>query len=68
MVVDVRSDDDCFEIRTSNRKYYKKVRVSDLFMNGIKLDRKLLSHHYEQGTLTIKYKKPQLVIDQAKRI
>jgi len=51
-----------FIIKTSNRKYYKRVGVPELRDRGEQLDEKLLTWKYYQNTLTVSYPK---IIDAA---
>lgn len=45
-------------VRTSNKKYFKVIDITDLNRAGIKLDASNVSWEHKMNTLVIKYKKP----------
>jgi len=45
-------------IRTSNKKYYKRIDVPDLVDRGLQLSDKLLQWKHSQNTLVVSYLKP----------
>lgn len=53
-------------VRTSNKKYFKKIDIDDLDRMRLPLDESALSWTHENGTLIILYKKPPAVL-QAER-
>lgn len=48
-------------IKTSNRKYYKKLELPELTDQGVQLDEKSLTWRHSQDTLTVSYIKPTSV-------
>mmetsp|Transcript_98128 Transcript_98128/g.305930 ORF Transcript_98128/g.305930 Transcript_98128/m.305930 type:complete len:297 (-) Transcript_98128:84-974(-) len=55
-------------VRTSNRKYYKRIRVQDLVDLGLKLNDKLLSWKHQHNTLIISYSKPPEVLTHERKV
>jgi hypothetical protein len=49
-------------VRTSNKKFYKKLQIPELVRAGMPLDGAALSHEHERGTLIISYKKPMFLL------
>ena len=49
-------------VRTTNKKYFKRITIDDLARSKIALDESLLSWSYENNTLVISYKKPPVVL------
>merc|ERR1719356_1204964 len=49
-------------VRTSNKKYYKRIELLDLRRNGLKLKDELLTWKHQHNTLIISYTKPEEVI------
>lgn len=45
-------------IKTSNRKYYKRLELPELTDHGLQLNEKLLTWRHSQDTLTVSYTKP----------
>ena len=55
-------------IRTSNKKYFKRFQIGDLFRNGIRLDQSLIAVEFHNGVLVIGYKKPiEIMYKESKR-
>ncbi|XP_043267535.1 protein DPCD isoform X2 [Venturia canescens] len=61
-------EDSTITIRTSNKKYYKKIRVPDLERVGLKPEQERISWTHQFNTLIITYKKPPLVLDLEKKV
>lgn len=49
-------------IRTSNKKYFKKLYVSDMERCGLKLSQDKISYSHANNTLVIQYEKPPQVL------
>merc|ERR1712039_473065 len=49
-------------VRTSNKKYYKRIAVPDLGSVGLKLTAESLTWKHQHNTLIISYVKPDQVI------
>eukprot|EP00467_Chlorarachnion_reptans_P016672 CAMPEP_0114519642 /NCGR_PEP_ID=MMETSP0109-20121206/19125_1 /TAXON_ID=29199 /ORGANISM="Chlorarachnion reptans, Strain CCCM449" /LENGTH=188 /DNA_ID=CAMNT_0001700421 /DNA_START=179 /DNA_END=745 /DNA_ORIENTATION=- len=50
-------------LRTTNKKYFKRIDVPSMKALGIKLSDKPLSYTHSNETLILQYKKPQKVIE-----
>jgi len=50
-------------VRTSNKKYYKRIQVPDLARLELKLKDELLSWKHQHNTLIISYSKPSEVLE-----
>eukprot|EP00388_Colpodella_angusta_P046927 GDKK01071100.1.p1 GENE.GDKK01071100.1~~GDKK01071100.1.p1 ORF type:complete len:184 (-),score=44.83 GDKK01071100.1:27-578(-) len=57
-------DDQKIVIKTTNKKYYKRIDVPDLKRVGLVLEDSRLSWTYRQNTLIVSYTKPLLVLEQ----
>lgn len=55
-------------IRTTNKKYFKKLEVIDLDRLELELDTTALTYAHANNTLIINYKKPQAVMDFEKKL
>lgn len=55
-------------VRTSNKKYYKRIRVPDLVDLGLKLSDKLLSWKHQHNTLIISYSKQAEVLTHEQKV
>ncbi|CAL1673985.1 unnamed protein product [Lasius platythorax] len=60
--------DNTITIRTSNKKYFKKLRVLDLERIGLKPEQERISFRHQYNTLIITYKKPSELLDVEKKI
>ncbi|EZA52753.1 hypothetical protein DMN91_002108 [Ooceraea biroi] len=60
--------DDTITVRTSNKKYYKKIRIPDLERIGLKPEGKNVSFMHQYNTLIITYKKPLELVDTENKI
>merc|ERR1711976_171620 len=49
-------------VRTSNKKYFKRIDVEDLARLGLKLKEESLSWKHQHNTLIISYVRPQEVV------
>lgn len=65
----------CITVRTSNKKYFKKISVPDLERAGVSLEQNRISFLHKYNTLIITYQKPQelltlekLVFDEVKKV
>uniref|UniRef100_A0ABD2VUR2 Protein DPCD n=1 Tax=Trichogramma kaykai TaxID=54128 RepID=A0ABD2VUR2_9HYME len=61
-------DDGTITVRTSNKKYYKKLTVPDLERVGLRPEQDRLSFKHQYNTLIITYKKPPKLIELEKKI
>ncbi|KAK0083258.1 hypothetical protein PV326_006826 [Microctonus aethiopoides] len=61
-------DDGTITVRTTNKKYYKKLSVSDLDRCGVKIEQERISFTHQHNTLIITYKKPPALIDLENKI
>mmetsp|Transcript_79795 Transcript_79795/g.247924 ORF Transcript_79795/g.247924 Transcript_79795/m.247924 type:complete len:305 (-) Transcript_79795:67-981(-) len=55
-------------VRTSNKKYYKRIAVPDLASLGLVLKDELLSWKHQHNTLIISYVKPAEVVAQEQKV
>jgi len=51
-------------LRTSNKKYYKRIEIPELKKYGLALDDKSISWKYQNETLLITYLKPEVVMKE----
>jgi hypothetical protein len=51
-------------VRTSNRKYYKRIEITDLKAVRETLDAKRLSYSHANNTLIIKYSKSPAILQR----
>ncbi|XP_066598530.1 protein DPCD [Prorops nasuta] len=61
-------NDGTITVRTSNKKYFKKLRVPDLERAGLTLDQDRISFTHQYNTLIITYKKPPALLDLEKKV
>lgn len=66
--VTVDHDDKCLVVRTSNRKYFKKLFIPDLERIGLSPKQQNLSYSHKFNTLIISYKKPNEFIEFEKQL
>lgn len=59
-----KGDPMTFVIRTSNKKYFKKLQIPELVRAKLPLEQAALSFEHERGTLIISYKKPLFLLAQ----
>lgn len=64
--VSVDGDQRVIVVRTSNKKYFKRITVEDLDRLSLPLDEKALSWDHANSTLIISYRKPPQLV-QAER-
>ena len=50
-------------LKTTNKKYYKRIDIPDMQRLGIELDEGDLAWKYQNSTVIISYDKPQKIID-----
>jgi len=62
------NDDDDMVLRTSNKKYYKKLQIKDLQRLGIPLDATAITMAHANNTLIVTYKKPAAYLDADKQL
>lgn len=55
-------------VRTSNKKYYKRIDVLDLKRTELKLDDTALTWKHQHNTLIISYTKPKKVLEYEKNV
>lgn len=55
-------------IRTTNKKYYKKLEITDMDRLDLELDPAALTYAHANNTLIISYKKPQAVLAFEKKL
>ncbi|KAK3911295.1 Protein DPCD [Frankliniella fusca] len=67
-VYSVTADTDGITVRTSNKKYFKKIDVPELARVGLLADSSLLSYTHQFNTLIITYKKPPKVLEMESKI
>eukprot|EP01112_Ceratiomyxa_fruticulosa_P015229 TRINITY_DN4456_c0_g1_i1.p1 TRINITY_DN4456_c0_g1~~TRINITY_DN4456_c0_g1_i1.p1 ORF type:complete len:121 (-),score=26.79 TRINITY_DN4456_c0_g1_i1:42-404(-) len=60
--VEIDPNEQKIVVRTSNKKYFKKIDLLDLTRVKIQLDSKELSWTYSNNTLVISYKKPPAIL------
>jgi len=61
-------EDGTITVRTTNKKYFKKISVPELQRVGLKPEQERLSFNHQFNTLIITYKKPPLVLDLEKKV
>nr|XP_012146236.1 PREDICTED: protein DPCD isoform X1 [Megachile rotundata]XP_012146237.1 PREDICTED: protein DPCD isoform X1 [Megachile rotundata]XP_012146238.1 PREDICTED: protein DPCD isoform X1 [Megachile rotundata]XP_012146239.1 PREDICTED: protein DPCD isoform X1 [Megachile rotundata] len=61
-------DDGTITVRTSNKKYFKKLRVPDLERVGLKPEQERISFTHQHNTLIITYKKPPALLELEKKV
>lgn len=67
-VYSVTVDSDGITVRTSNKKYFKKITVPELEKVGLKPEESSLTFHHQFNTLIITYKKPTKVLEMDAKI
>jgi len=63
----VDTDTDEIVVRTTNRKYYKRILVPDLRRLGVRLEDDALSWSWGMNTLLISYRKPARLVAYERR-
>jgi hypothetical protein len=53
-------------IRTTNKKYYKRLEIPDMDRLQLPLEESALNFDWGSNTLVVKYKKPKAVLDKEK--
>uniref|UniRef100_A0A1B6CBF2 Protein DPCD n=1 Tax=Clastoptera arizonana TaxID=38151 RepID=A0A1B6CBF2_9HEMI len=66
--VTAEPENKCITIRTTNKKYYKRLAIPDLERVGVLPDQKSLQFTHKFNTLIITYKKPKEVIELEDKI
>ncbi|OAD57978.1 Protein DPCD [Eufriesea mexicana] len=61
-------DDGTITVRTTNKKYFKKIIVPDLERAGVKPEQDRISFTHQYNTLIITYKKPPALMDLEKKV
>lgn len=54
-------------MKTSNKKYYKRIDVPDMKRAGIKLEESEVVWKYQNNTVIIGYDKPEKIIEMDKK-
>lgn len=68
-VYSVTADEDgTITVRTSNKKYFKKLAVPDLERIGLKPEQERISFTHQHNTLIITYKKPPALLELEKKV
>ena len=60
-VFSVSVDNDTIVVRTTNKKYFKRLEIPDLKRAGVPLDPSLLTFDVKHNTLVVEYKKPLVI-------
>ncbi|XP_015173393.1 PREDICTED: protein DPCD [Polistes dominula] len=61
-------NDATITIRTSNKKYFKKIKVPDLERINLKPEQDRITYTHQYNTLIITYKKPLELLDLEKQV
>ena len=61
-------DDGTITVRTSNKKYFKRISVPDLERVGLKPEQSRISFNHQYNTLIITYKKPPALLELEKKV
>ncbi|CAD1471824.1 unnamed protein product, partial [Heterotrigona itama] len=61
-------DDNTITVRTTNKKYFKKIIVPDLERAGLKVEQDRISFIHQFNTLIITYKKPPALLELEKKV
>ncbi|XP_015117135.1 protein DPCD [Diachasma alloeum] len=67
-VYSITADDGALTVRTTNKKYFKKLNIPDLERVGLKPEQDRISFTHQFNTLVITYKKPPALLDLEKKI
>lgn len=60
--VEVDDEKQQIVIRTSNKKYFKRIDVADMARHGLKLDKMCVTWEHKNNTLIVSYPKPDEVM------
>ncbi|XP_072392841.1 protein DPCD [Diabrotica undecimpunctata] len=66
--ITIDPDEQCLVVRTSNKKYFKKLPIPDLARLGISLDQSNVSFTHKFNTLIIVYEKPKELLEFEKSL
>lgn len=61
-------EDNKIVVKTSNKKYFKKIEIPDMERLKLKLDAAALTYAHANNTLLITYKKPAAVLSFEKKL
>ncbi|GBP22585.1 Protein DPCD [Eumeta japonica] len=64
--INVNNDEKCIIVKTSNKKYYKKLHVPELARLTLPLEQNNIQASHSFNTLIITYRKPQMLLDMEK--
>ncbi|XP_063826624.1 protein DPCD isoform X2 [Ostrinia nubilalis] len=64
--ISANNDERCIVVRTTNKKYFKKLQVPELDRLGLKLEQANIQSSHQFHTLIIMYKKPQPLLEMEK--
>ncbi|KAG6446036.1 protein DPCD [Manduca sexta] len=64
--VEANSDEKCIIVRTTNKKYYKKLQIPELVRLNLPVEQANIQFTHSFHTLIITYKKPQQLLDMDK--
>ncbi|KAA6402624.1 MAG: putative Protein DPCD [Streblomastix strix] len=54
-------------LRTSNKKYYKRFRITDMDRMRLPLEQNALTLSHDGNTLYIRYKKPTIIVEKERK-
>lgn len=66
--VTVDLDDKCLTVRTTNKKYFKRLFIPDLERLGLSPEQQNVSYSHKFNTLIINYKKPKEFLEFEKQL
>nr|CAB3265675.1 protein DPCD [Phallusia mammillata] len=61
--ITVDSDEKNIVVRTTNKKYFKKINIPDMERRELKLDSEDMNIAHANNTLIIQYQKPKCILD-----
>ncbi|KAM3964946.1 protein DPCD [Aphomia sociella] len=64
--ISANNEEKCIIVRTTNKKYYKKLQVPELARLGLPIEQANIQSTHQYNTLIIMYKKPQQLLDMDK--
>ncbi|XP_013191145.2 protein DPCD isoform X2 [Amyelois transitella] len=64
--ISANNDEKCIIVRTTNKKYFKKLQVPEIARLGQPLEQANIQSTHQFNTLIIMYKKPQQLLDMDK--
>ncbi|CAB3254598.1 unnamed protein product [Arctia plantaginis] len=64
--ISANNDERCIIVRTTNKKYFKRLQVPELDRFNLPIEQANISSTHQFHTLIIMYKKPQMLLDMEK--